>query len=459
MLRRRFALFFIALTCIAATSSFVVYAQEESPEDAATRAAEERAAAEAKRIQEEEEARERANAELLRLQINSRAKEINKLETEISKYQKELNTVSAQKRTLTNTIYELDLNRKRTTANIALTKERITDAEERIQSLTKEVGTRSEALKRMIAATAETIRSVDSTEDTSFMENFLRNGTLSTTINNIENLRDVQQSVQTRVEVLRKERKAIETLKAANENQKVTLAKQQKNYQVQKQTLDITRAAKTNILAQTKNQESEYQKILAEKKKAKAAFEAEMASYESQLRYVLDRTKIPAAGKGILSWPLDKVRITQKFGTTAFSKSGAYGGKGHNGVDFQASVGTPVKAALTGTVLATGNTDVARGCYSYGKYVLLRHPNGLATLYGHLSVINVSPGQSVTTGDVIGYSGNTGYSTGPHLHFTVYAADAVKVVKMGDVRSSSPCRNVAVPVSAWSGYLNPLEYL
>lgn len=440
-------------------SPFSLHAQEESPEDAATRAAEERAALEAKRIQEEEEAREKASAELLRLQINSRAKEISKLETEISQYQKELTTVSAQKRTLTNTIYELDLSRKRTTANIALTKERMTDAEERIQSLTKEVGGRSEALKRMIAATAETLRSVDAAEDTSVMENFLRNGTLSTTLNNIENLRDVQQTVQARVELLRKERKAIETLKAANENQKVTLAKQQKNYQIQKQSLDVTRAAKSNVLAVTKNQESEYQRILAEKKKAKAQFEAEMSSYESQLRYVLDRTKIPAAGKGILSWPLDKVRITQKFGTTAFSKSGAYGGKGHNGVDFQATTGTPVKAALTGTVLATGNTDVARGCYSYGKYVLLRHPNGLATLYAHLSVISASPGQSITTGEVIGYSGNTGYSTGPHLHFTVYAAEAVKVVKMGEVNASSPCRNVAVPVSGWGGYLNPLEYL
>ena len=459
MQKRMFAVVMACVLVASYCSPFSAFAQEESPEDASTRAAEERAAAEAKRIQEEEAAKERANAELLRLQINSRAKEIDKLETEISKYQKELNTVSAQKRTLTNTIYELDLNRKRTTANIALTKERMTDAEERIQSLTKEVGVRSDALKRMIAATAETIRSVDETESTSFMENFLRNGTLSTTLNNIENLRDVQQTVQTRVELLRKERKAIETLKAANENQKVTLAKQQKNYQVQKQTLDITRAAKSNILAQTKNQESEYQRILADKKKAKAQFEAEMSSYESQLRYVLDRTKIPAAGKGILSWPLDKVRITQKFGSTSFAKSGAYGGKGHNGVDFQASVGTPVKAALTGTVLATGNTDVARGCYSYGKYVLLRHPNGLATLYGHLSVINVSPGQSVSTADVVGYSGNTGYSTGPHLHFTVYAADAVKVVKMGEVNPSSPCRTVAVPVSAWSGYLNPLEYL
>lgn len=459
MQKRMIAVLMAGVLAIAYISPFSAFAQEESPEDASTREAEARAAAEAKRIQEEEAARERASAELLRLQINSRAKEIDKLETEISKYQKELNTVSAQKRTLTNTIYELDLNRKRTTANISLTKERMIDAEERIQSLTKEVGTRSEALKRMIAATAETIRSVDSTEGTSFMENFLRNGTLSTTINNIENLRDVQQTVQARVELLRKERKAIETLKAANENQKVTLAKQQKNYQVQKQSLDITRAAKSSVLAETKNQESEYQKILADKKRAKAQFEAEMSSYESQLRYVLDRTKIPAAGKGILSWPLDKVRITQKFGSTSFSQSGAYGGKGHNGVDFQASVGTPVKAALTGTVLATGNTDLARGCYSYGKYVLLRHPNGLATLYGHLSVINVSPGQSVTTSDVVGYSGNTGYSTGPHLHFTVYAAEAVKVVKMGEVNPSSPCRNVAVPVSAWNGYLNPLEYL
>jgi hypothetical protein len=83
----------------------------------------------------------------------------------------------------------------------------------------------------------------------------------------------------------------------------------------------------------------------------------------------------------------------------------------------------------------------------------------LSSLYGHLSSIGVTAGQQVGRGDTIGYSGNTGYSTGPHLHFTVFASAAVKVVRMAEIGSKSGCRNASVPVSANAGYLNPLDYL
>ena len=88
-------------------------------------------------------------------------------------------------------------------------------------------------------------------------------------------------------------------------------------------------------------------------------------------------------------------------------------------ISFGASIGTPIKAALSGTVLGTGNTDSIKGCYSFGKWVMVKHNNGLNTMYAHLSQISVSSGQSVSTGQVLGYSGETGYATGPHLHFEV----------------------------------------
>ena len=177
------------------------------------------------------------------------------------------------------------------------------------------------------------------------------------------------------------------------------------------------------------------------------------------MKYVLNPDNLPKIGSKVLHWPLDHIWITQYFGNTRFAKSGAYNGHGHNGVDFGTAIGTPVKAALSGVVVETGNTDAYKGCYSYGKWVLIKHGNGLASLYAHLSDIRVKAGQRVNTGQIIAYSGNTGYTTGPHLHFTVYAADAVKVVPLGKWRKTYYCAKARVPVAPLNAYMNPMDFL
>jgi murein DD-endopeptidase MepM/ murein hydrolase activator NlpD len=99
--------------------------------------------------------------------------------------------------------------------------------------------------------------------------------------------------------------------------------------------------------------------------------------------------------------------------------------------------------------------------------VLVKHNNGLSTLYAHLSVTSVAQGQSVETGDVIGLSGNTGYSTGPHLHYAVYLSEGVQVRDIGQwyrENGRSPTTacargNAVIPVAPLEAYLNPLDYL
>ncbi|WP_051096308.1 M23 family metallopeptidase [Streptomyces sulphureus] len=99
--------------------------------------------------------------------------------------------------------------------------------------------------------------------------------------------------------------------------------------------------------------------------------------------------------------------------------SQAYGVKGdwaaghHTGVDFAVPVGTPVRSVGSGTVVEAGSAG------DYGNAVTIRMTDGKYTLFAHLSAITVSPGESVQAGKVIGRSGNTGNSTGPHLHFEV----------------------------------------
>ncbi len=92
---------------------------------------------------------------------------------------------------------------------------------------------------------------------------------------------------------------------------------------------------------------------------------------------------------------------------------GQRGGRLHAGIDIGVPIGSTVVASRGGTVSSAG----ARS--GYGNAVLIAHGDGFVTLYAHLSRINVSAGQSVSGGQIIAASGNTGRSTGPHLHFEI----------------------------------------
>lgn len=112
---------------------------------------------------------------------------------------------------------------------------------------------------------------------------------------------------------------------------------------------------------------------------------------------------------GKLAWPTESHNVTSVFGPR--SSPGGVGSTNHDGIDIGVAVGTKVMAADGGEVTRAG----AFG--GYGNYVEIDHGDGLATFYGHLNSISVRTGQKVRKGQKIGESGNTGTSTGPHLHF------------------------------------------
>jgi murein DD-endopeptidase MepM/ murein hydrolase activator NlpD len=118
------------------------------------------------------------------------------------------------------------------------------------------------------------------------------------------------------------------------------------------------------------------------------------------------------SGSGILRPPVGGP-ITSSFGMRDHPITGKH--KLHDGADFGAGCRTPVRAAGDGVVIESGT---AKG---YGNRVIVRHSDGLQTLYGHMSRIDVEVGQSVSTSTTIGRVGSTGLSTGCHLHFGVYA--------------------------------------
>jgi len=400
------------------------------------------------------------SAEELRSQISSHAAEIDKLNAEIEQYERDLTAIGSKKQTLQGTLNTLDIQRKQLNAKISVTKNSIESLILEIKTLDGSIADKEDTIEKDERALASAINRLRESDEITFAEHVLGSGSLSEIWDQVEAVKQFQDAVNGHIEEVSAVKQELTVDRDASVKKQEALEGERKKLVAQQTSLDINRREQQNLLKQTKNQESNYQKILAEKQAAKQQFEQSLNELESKLEYTLDPSRLPPAGKGILRWPLDNVKVTQYFGNTEFAKSGAYSGKGHNGVDFRAAIGTPVKAALSGTVEGTGNTDAVRGCYSYGKWVLVKHSNGLTSLYAHLSEISASRGEEVRTGEIIGYSGNTGYSTGPHLHFTVYASNGVRVMKLGEsTGKKTPCANAEIPVSPLGAYLNPMDYL
>ena len=206
------------------------------------------------------------------------------------------------------------------------------------------------------------------------------------------------------------------------------------------------------MLTTTKNKETEYKKILAERQAEKERFERELFQFESQLKFILDPNQIPKSGK-IFGTPLDDVSITQRFGDTDFARSGAYNGKGHNGLDFRASVGTPIKSSLSGEVVSAIDNENVYGC-GYGRWVMIRHDNGLNTLYAHLSVISVSRVSWFKQVKLLVIAVKPGMRLG---HICILDSSFLEAVKITTFR----CKNgktVTTPAAAFNAYLDPMLY-
>lgn len=419
-------------------------------------------------------------------QIEAHNQQIADLEKEISQYQSQLNTLGSQHQTLQTAIKSIDVSRQQTNTQIKVTQNKMDASNLKLQELSGQITQSQYQIQLDKKSIAQSIRDLDATDQNTLIERIFAAGSLSDAWTATDAALSVSDALRTNANLLAGVTKQLGAQKQDVSATHDQLAQLDTQLSTQQHQLDVNKAAKASLLAQTKNQESSYQSLIAQKKAQQKVFENELNNLQKQLTSV-GQSSIPVVQTGALAWPysptfaahcqtlsgaLGNVHcITQYFGNTPFATANAsiYNGMGHDGIDIGMPIGTPVQAALSGTVLGTGNTDNYRSpttgaqCYSFGQWVMVKHANGLATLYAHLSQISVSAGQTVTTGQVVGYSGMTGYATGPHLHFGVYASAGVQIMDLGKFRGSggTPCTDggAILPVAPTNAYLNPLSYL
>ena len=169
--------------------------------------------------------------------------------------------------------------------------------------------------------------------------------------------------------------------------------------------------------AAAKSEEDRQQELLKEVQDRKSDFQSELNALQVEsgavgdfLRQVQAGQKLAPRKKRTFKAPVN-APVSSGFGIRVHPILGDV--RMHTGIDFAVGTGFPIKAAGPGVVVWAG----PRG--GYGNAVIIDHRNGLATLYAHQSKVNVDVGQKVTTGQVVGFVGQTGLATGPHLHFEV----------------------------------------
>jgi len=375
-------------------------------------------------------------------QINSIDKEINKLSNQIAQ-------TGEEKNTLANMIKELTLTRNKLLKEKDQIQKKITVAGLMIQNISSDIKTKEKTIDISKESLSQTMRTLNQNDKLLLVERLLSVGNFTDFSREYNNIISINEKIKENIQLLSNKKVELLTTKSQKENEKQKLDLLKKDLTQKEQVVLIAKKEKDSLLVETKNKETEYQKMLAEQLKRKEAFEKELDNYEAQLKFILNPKSIPKEGSGALSWPLSYILITSPFG----SRWGSF----HYGLDFRASIGTQVMAMADGVVMGTGDTDTACKGASYGKWVFIKYNNGLSSTYGHLSLISINKGDKVKEGEVVASSGNTGSSTGPHLHVSVYASDGVKV----DTVPSKSCNGkiFTQPIAAKSAYLDPILYL
>lgn len=387
--------------------------------------------------------------EELQSQISNTNSQIEKLNKEIKALSGQIAETSQQKNTLANAIKDLTLKRNKLIKERQQTEKKIVATGLVIKTLDNEITTKNNILDKSKESLSSLIRNLHQQDDQTILQKLLTEDNLSDFSREYNNIVGLNTEIKNHIENVSVQKENLTVSKVKKEEEKKVLNILKKNLTAKEVEIEANKKEKNTLLKETQNKESNYKKLLAETQKRKEAFEKAIEDFEAQIKFILNPKSIPKAGSTVFSWPLASVIITSPYGSRW--------GRFHYGLDFRAAVGTKVMSMGTGTVAGTGDTDIACKGASFGKWVFIKYNNGLSSTYGHLSSISASVGQKVVAGDVVGLSGNTGSSTGPHLHVAVYASDGVKI----DTVPSKSCggKIFTQPISALTAYLDPGLYL
>ncbi len=358
--------------------------------------------------------------------IDSAEEKIAELQEEKEETEEYITALQEKIELLQDKIDVLEASAKEIQSNINTVEAKITSIEEEMAETQARIDEKQEEFDQTYSDYCQRLRAMYISGTTSNLEVLLTCTDMSSVLTRAQMIKSVSQQDSETLDTLMTQMEEIEKDKASLEQQRTELSEKKTELESQKSDLQSSinevSAAKSELesegsecnalIKKLASEESEYQELIEES-------EEELAKVEAEIKAAYAKASTTSSGSSISgSTGSGAYSGTLGYPTSSRSISAGYpyysSGKWHGGIDFTCSTGTPVCAAAAGTVILVKSLT-----YSYGKYIIIDHGNGLSTLYAHNSSLVVSVGDTVSKGQVIAYSGATGNATGPHCHFEV----------------------------------------
>lgn len=369
-------------------------------------------------------------------QIDKASKERESARQEKEKLESDIAAMEEKKGNILEYIETLDDKLSELSDKITQNEENIDTVRGQIKKLREEKKQAESDRKKQYDTMTRRIKYMYENGNDGYLEILLGAGSLSELFNRVEYINKVTAYDNQMLKRYQKLCNQIQEAQESLEGKLEDLSSLKESLKIEKNSLDVLMDKKTEQLNEyqaviddknsavesqeslIRKQEEELEELLEAQRKQIAKERAEAAKQQDNSSQAGTPIGVPDHGpSGSYRWPLAVAgRISSYFGYRTAPTAGA--STYHKGIDISVPVGTAVLAAQSGTVVTAAYSASA------GNYVAIYHGDGVYTYYMHCSKLNVSVGKSVSKGQKVALSGNTGISTGPHLHFAVYANGA-----------------------------------
>lgn len=347
------------------------------------------------------------------------------LEDKLDEVQEQKKEVTSEKKTVLEEIGELDEQISSYESQITSLNNKISELNKSIEKNEKEIKKLEKEFEEKQEAFVERIVAMYEAGQTTYLDMLLSSDDIVSFVSSYYMINEIAEADKAMMDSIQQQQEKIEETKSELEEQKKEVTSSKNEVESKTKSLNTAKSSKQTKVNSLSAKEKELQATIDK-------FNAEIKKAEAEIKAAADKANgYQGSFSGTLSWPVSTSSsywnlITSGYGRRDQPTSGA--STNHKALDIGISY-KPVYAPADGYVVMAGWAS------GYGNFIMIKHSNSLYTCYGHLSQYKVSAGQTVKRGQQIAVSGNTGVSTGPHLHF--------------EVRTSS----------SYSSRVNPLNYI
>ncbi len=361
-----------------------------------------------------------ATSDQIQEQIDVLEKENEAIQAEINALQKGYENISGDIQDIVDKKNAIDQEISLLNTQIVNINEQVAAYGQLVADTQEELEQQESYLEELSQKYKERIRAMEEENAVSYWSVIFEASSFTDMLDRINMINEITASDQRRLEEMRKVADEVIATREVLEEDLAELEQTRTNLAETQATLEIKRTESDDLLRELIEKQEEYEIMLAESEAAQEDLMAQIAAKEKELsaaKYKEELVKLALQGQNPPSnsaWttPVSGYTLTSPFGMRMHPVLGY--ARMHNGIDMACPQGTPIYATRSGTV-----TTASYQAGGAGYYVSINHGDGFASIYMHMTHFVVSAGQSVSQGQVIGYVGSTGISTGPHLHFGI----------------------------------------